>query len=179
MRNLRGDDIYITVENKFGDIPTIVFQPTVPIGGGGGPTYKPYPQPFDFASETTTSTETDPDTGEEIEVETTNYSIVNCVWFLGREFKSLSNYDIDVDDLPATYWLKITTQQDGQFSQSEILSGAYISPAGVTSPTYPEGGSNTDNYTYFPLWSIDVDSNGKATPTFDWRPTWKTPFYST
>lgn len=35
-KNLRGDGLYITVDNKFGDIPTINFTPTTDYGTGGG-----------------------------------------------------------------------------------------------------------------------------------------------
>ena len=49
MRNLRGDGLFITVENKMGDMPTIIFSPTTDFGtGGGGSTYTPPPKPFDY-----------------------------------------------------------------------------------------------------------------------------------
>lgn len=48
MRNLRGDGLYITVENKFGDMPTVTFAPTTDFGTGGGSDYTPPPKPFDY-----------------------------------------------------------------------------------------------------------------------------------
>ena len=110
--NLRGDGLFIEVDNKFGDIPTITFKPTVPVGGGGGPTYKPYPQPFDFTYKEITTTETDPVTGEEVETTTNEPYIVNCVWYLGREYKGLADYAID-KTTSKTYWLKIETDSYG------------------------------------------------------------------
>lgn len=153
-KNLRGDGLFIEVDNKFGDIPTITFKPSVPIGGGGGgPTYKPYPAPFDF--------------------DATNNKIIHCVWYMGREYRGLADYAID-KNTSKTYWLKIETDTYGQFSQASIISNAYTLPSGAAVPAIP---TNTDQYTHYPLWSIEV-SNGTITPTFDWRQTWKTPFYS-
>ena len=134
--NLRGDGLFIEVDNKFGDIPTITFKPTVPVGGGGGPTYKPYPQPFDFTYKEITTTTTDPVTGDEIETTTNEPYIVNCVWYLGREYKGIADYAID-KTTSKTYWLKIETDSYGQFSQASIISNAYTLPAGAAVPAIP------------------------------------------
>lgn len=123
------------------------------IGSGGGSNYTPYPQPFDF--------------------DATNNTITHCVWYMGREVKLLGDYTIDTTT-SKTYWLKIETDTYGQFSQASIIPYSYtipISGGAIASPT------NTDQYTHYPIWSIEVD-NGNITPTFDWRQTWKTPFYS-
>jgi hypothetical protein len=92
---------------------------------------------------------------------------------MGREVKLLADYTIDTTT-SKTYWLKIETDTYGQFSQASIIPYSYTIPingGGIASPT------NTDQYTHYPIWSIEV-SNGTITPTFDWRQTWKTPFYS-
>lgn len=171
-KNLRGDGVYIDVVNPWGDDPVITLSPSMPFGGGGS-TYTPYPQPFDFTYKEITTTETDPVTGEEVETTTNEPYIVNCVWYLGREYKGLADYAID-KTTSKTYWLKIETDSYGQFSQSSIISNTYTLPSGAAVPAIPQ---NTDQYTHYPLWSILVD-NGTITPTFDWRPMWKTPFYS-
>lgn len=84
-RNLRGDGLYITVDNKFGDCPTVTFAPGVNLGGGSD--YTPYPAPFDFTYKEITTTSTDPVTGEEIETTTNEPYITNCVWYMGREVR--------------------------------------------------------------------------------------------
>lgn len=152
--NLKGDDTYIEVQNPLGDHPLITFGQEFPLwGGGGGSNYKPFPAPFDF--------------------DATNNKIINCLWYMGREIKQLADYSIDTTT-SKNYWLKIETDQYGQFSQSSIIPYTYAVPVAGGSFAAP---SNTDTYTHYPLWSIQV-SNGTVTPTFDWRTAWKTPFYS-
>lgn len=173
-KNLRGDDSYIRLENGLGDQPTIEWIGNLIIGsGGGGSNYTPYPAPFDFTYKEITTTSTDPVTGEEIETTTNEPYITNCVWYMGREYRGLADYAID-KTTSKTYWLKIETDTYGQFSQASIISNAYTLPTGAAVPAIP---TNTDQYTHYPIWSIEV-SNGTITPTFDWRQTWKTPFYS-
>lgn len=173
-KNLRGDDYNIELQNELGDQPIITFiGDSQWDGGGGGSTYTPYPAPFDFKRVDSTTTETDPATGDEVEVETTDYKIINCVWYMGREVRLLGDYTID-KTTSKTYWLKIETDQYGQYSTCSIIANSYTIPSNggaIASPT------NTDQYTHYPLWSIEV-SNGNVTPTFDWRTTWKAPFYS-
>ena len=153
--NLKGDNTFITLENEFGDHPRIVFDQTKLFGlGGGGSDYTPYPAPFDF--------------------DKVSNKIINCVWYMGREVRLLADYTIDTTT-SKTYWLKIETDSYGQFSQASIIPYTYTLPingGAIASPT------NTDQYTHYPLWSIQV-SNGTITPAFDWRQAWKTPFYST
>ena len=148
-KNLRGDDSYIRLENGLGDQPTIEWIGNLIIGSGGGSNYTP------------------------IETTTNEPYITNCVWYMGREYRGLADYAID-KNTSKTYWLKIETDTYGQFSQASIISNAYTLPTGAAVPAIP---TNTDQYTHYPLWSIEV-SNGTITPTFDWRQTWKTPFYS-
>lgn len=92
---------------------------------------------------------------------------------MGREYRGLADYAID-KNTSKTYWLKIETDTYGQFSQASIIPYDYTLPSGAAVPAIPK---NKDQYTHYPLWSIEV-SNGTITPTFDWRQTWKTPFYS-
>lgn len=135
--NLKGDDTYIEVQNELGDHPLITFGDEVPgRGSGSGSSYAPHPQPFDFQYIETTTTETDPDTGEEVETTTNDPYIVNCVWFLGREYKGLADYAIDTTT-SKTYWLKIETDPYGQFSQASILADTYTLPSGAAVPAIP------------------------------------------
>lgn len=113
-----------------------------------------YSQPFDF----------DP----------AQNKIVNCLWYMGRQIKQLADYSVDTTN-SRNYWLKIETDQYGQFRQSTIITAAYSLPVNGGAFSAP---ANTSSDTHYPLWSIQVNNN-QVTPTFDWRSAWKTPFYST
>ena len=115
---------------------------------------KPVPEPFDF--------------------DASQNKIVNCVWYMGRTVRQLQDYSVNLSG-DATYWLKIETDSQGQYSQSSIVSAAYVVPVNGGAFSAP---ANTSSDTYYPLWSLTVLS-GEATATFDWRGAWKTPFYST
>lgn len=135
-KNLRGDNTFIRIENGLGDQPTIEWIGNLVLGGGGGQTYTPYPQPFDFSYKEITTTSTDPVTGEEVETTTNEPYIINCVWYLGREYKGLADYAID-KTTSKTYWLKIETDTYGQFSQASVISNAYTLPSGAAVPAIP------------------------------------------
>ena len=203
-KNLRGDNTYIRIENGLGDQPTIEWIGNLVLGGGGGggPTYAPYPQPFDFQYKEVTTTSTDPETGEEIETTTNEPYIINCVWFFGREHQNISvnnqsatEFKIDPALFPstngATMWLKIKYDQSSpsiiQPLNVEIVYGALSSVSSLAYPTDTSGTTpvqgNTDTITYFPIWNLEKSTDQTTqkttvTPVFDWRPTWKTPFYS-
>ena len=167
-KNLRGDGLFIEVDNKFGDIPTITFKPTVPVGGGGGPTYKPYPQPFDFTYKEITTTTTDPVTGEEVETTTYEPYITNNFFYVGRAYQYMPDKKVESD---GTYFVKLTTNNQGAISQLTWEIGSY-DPSAIGF-----GPGNGDTYTYFPVWKIE-DVDGQFVPTFDYRAMWKLPFYS-
>lgn len=61
---------------------------------------------------------------------------MNCVWYLGREYKGLADYAID-KTASKTYWLKIETYSSGQFYQASIISNGYTLPSGAAVPTIP------------------------------------------
>lgn len=113
-----------------------------------------YPAPFDFDQK--------------------EKKIVNCVWYMGRTVRQLQDYAVD-ELSSCTYWLKIETDQNGQYSQCSIIKNTYAVPFNGGAFAAPE---NTDRNTHWPLWSISAGESG-LTPTFDWRGAWKTPFYST
>ena len=93
---------------------------------------------------------------------------------MGREIRQLADYSVDAAN-SRNYWLKIETDQYGQFSRSSIVTAAYAVPVNGGAFAAP---ANTSSDTYYPLWSIQVADN-QVVPTFDWRSAWKTPFYST
>ena len=200
-KNLRGDNTFIRIENGLGDQPTIEWIGNLVVGGqmsgGGG-----YPKPFDFQYKEITTTSTDPDTGEEVETTTNEPYIVNCVWFFGREHKTITHNNVSTTDFPidpaafpspsgATMWLKIKYDQSSpsiiQPLTAEIVYGVLSSISTLTYPidisgTTPVQG-NTDTITYFPIWNLvkntdQTTQETTVTPVFDWRPAWKTPFYS-
>lgn len=83
-----------------------------------------------------------------------------------------------------TYWLRIVTDQSGDIDMTPPNgTGIEMTPTKVLPsnntpvphPTPPSG--YEDNYTYYPIWTFNYDGTN-LTPIFDWRPTWKAPFYS-
>ena len=104
-KNLRGDNTFIRIENGLGDQPTIEWIGNLVVGGQMSG-LDGYPKPFDLTYKEITTTSTDPVTGEEVETTTNEPYIVNCVWYLGREYKGLADYAID-KTTSKTYWLKI------------------------------------------------------------------------
>ena len=156
IENIKGDkeidfvNGHITVDDTDPEHPVIRWQK----GLNELKSQKHIPEPFDFDS--------------------AQNKIVNCLWYMGRQVRQLTDYSVDLSS-DATYWLKIETDQYGQFSQCSIMSSTYVVPVNGGSFSAP---ANTSSETYYPLWSLTVLS-GEATPTFDWRTAWKTPFYST